>query len=431
MLYLPVTTLSGSEIRLPVFASDLYRLCGMVLDAENDNSQLSLLCASSPGVLLYVASRMHSETGVSVACIGSATEFIEESLFMSAIESDALAPVDDLAMEQLEHLNKWRAKPTRKRLAKYLGVVSNLGLSEARKVIKTIFAADFSFERLEFDSRATRNVITSIESSSERFPARQMWLMCAKIQSLQLEFQSELLQKKMQSLKQLAYGASHEINNPLANIATRAQTLMTDEPKRSRRQKLAVIYSQAMRAHEMIADMMLFACPPELNPEPQQVSELVNRVAEEMRRELKEHQVTISIRQYPDVPICECDSTQVCVALKAMFNNALLSIGSEGDIRVQIWRRNDADIAVSVADNGHGVCDDIADQIFDPFFSGREAGRGLGFGLSKAWRIAELHGGKLELQSQCDEGARFVMTLPIRSASGRNAVDRIDNVRAA
>ncbi|MCC7476100.1 MAG: HAMP domain-containing histidine kinase, partial [Pirellulales bacterium] len=73
------------------------------------------------------------------------------------------------------------------------------------------------------------------------------------------EFERRLQHEKLESLKELAYGASHEINNPLANIAARAQTLLADEPQPERRRKLIAIHRQALRAHEMISDLMLFA----------------------------------------------------------------------------------------------------------------------------------------------------------------------------
>ena len=74
----------------------------------------------------------------------------------------------------------------------------------------------------------------------------------------------ELEQAKLDALKELAYGASHEINNPLANISARAQTLLRDEPDPERRRALEAIQQQALRAHEMISDLMLFARPPRL-----------------------------------------------------------------------------------------------------------------------------------------------------------------------
>ena len=73
---------------------------------------------------------------------------------------------------------------------------------------------------------------------------------------------------------------------------------------------------------------------------------------------------------------------------------------------------NDTFLQVSVQDNGVGVDDRVRRHLFDPFFSGREAGRGLGFGLSKSWRIIEQHGGEIILDENQPHGTRFVFWLP-------------------
>src|SRR5215212_7463577 len=92
------------------------------------------------------------------------------------------------------------------------------------------------------------------------------------------EFEQRLERAKLDALKELAYGASHEINNPLANISARAQTLLDDEQDPQRRQKLIAIRRQAMRAHEMISDLMLFARPPKLQPISVSLPELIRKV---------------------------------------------------------------------------------------------------------------------------------------------------------
>jgi signal transduction histidine kinase len=74
-------------------------------------------------------------------------------------------------------------------------------------------------------------------------------------------------------------------------------------------------------------------------------------------------------------------------------------------------------VQITIADNGPGIPADIRPKIFDPFFSGREAGRGLGFGLPKAWRIITLHGGDIEVRETPASGATFVVSLPA-SATG-------------
>src|SRR3990172_466304 len=96
------------------------------------------------------------------------------------------------------------------------------------------------------------------------------------------EFSAELERQKLEAMKELAYGASHEINNPLANIAARAQTLLRDEADPQRQRKLAAIHRQAMRAHEMIADLMLFARPPAMNVAACDLPRLVQQVVDEL-----------------------------------------------------------------------------------------------------------------------------------------------------
>src|SRR5687767_1922318 len=76
------------------------------------------------------------------------------------------------------------------------------------------------------------------------------------------DFDQRLLREKLASLKEFAYGASHELNNPLFNISSRAQLLLRDERDPERRRKLSTIYAHAMRASEMISDMALAAQPP-------------------------------------------------------------------------------------------------------------------------------------------------------------------------
>ena len=94
--------------------------------------------------------------------------------------------------------------------------------------------------------------------------------------------------------------------------------------------------------------------------------------------------------------------------------------------------RDRFNIGVTISDNGPGVNREHKKHLFDPFFSGREAGRGIGFGLSKAWRIVDLHGGSLTLDQTYEGGARFEIDLPISASLGKSQNEsRIDNARAA
>jgi signal transduction histidine kinase len=77
-------------------------------------------------------------------------------------------------------------------------------------------------------------------------------------------------------------------------------------------------------------------------------------------------------------------------------------------------------VGIVVTDDGPGILPEHRPHIFDPFYSARQAGRGLGLGLSKCWRIVGLHHGRIEVQSEPGQGACFTITLPWRQPKAGN-----------
>ncbi len=437
MLYLPAFRFEDREVRLPSPPIDILRLCAALVDSAEEVRDLESILVINPSLLIWAIRKFSAKLDQPVESLYELISGLKQGFLETDLESIAFEPAPALTPHQEQSLSKWLTKPKLKRLHKYLVAVTELDDSTAARLLSQIVADDF---RVACSGDCNLNQETSVDAISERWtrlkpdqlPIRQVCLAVAKLHRLERKFDCELQHQKLQAMKQMAYGASHEINNPLANIATRAQSLMSDETNPSRRQRLSVIYAQAMRAHEMISDMMLFAHPPELNPETVEPRQLVQAVVEELRSEMIAAEIGFQIRQYPNVPAIELDVTQFAVALKALLQNAMHAIHRCGEIRIQIWRRSDQSIGIAVADNGSGVDPAIANQIFDPFFSGREAGRGLGFGLSKAWRIAQLHGGQICLDPDHTPGARFVMCLPLMQNNlSKRQCSRIDIVRAA
>ena len=247
------------------------------------------------------------------------------------------------------------------------------------------------------------------------------------------DFSAALEAAKLEALYQFAYGLSHEINNPLANISTRAQTLLASERDPERRRKLATIVQQAFRAHEMIADLMLFARPPALRKEPVDLAKLADTVVAELQDQAHEQGTRLSRTGDGGPLVVTVDPTHIAVALKALVQNALEAVRTGGAVEVEAIRSTEYSVPgtlesnpkskiraptpvghlkLIVSDTGPGIPPEIRLHIFDPFFSGREAGRGLGLGLSKAWRIVQLHGGSIEVENQPGSGAKFTIALP-------------------
>ncbi len=240
----------------------------------------------------------------------------------------------------------------------------------------------------------------------------------ARLAELEDRFRQTLEAEKLEAMAEFAAGAGHEINNPLTVIAGRAQLFLRDETDPERRRALSLINSQAMRVHEMIADMMLFARPPEPEMEQIDLQELLGRLVEEVspRAALQETMLRVTGRHGP-VQL-DADPVQLTVALQAMVNNSLEAIGRGGRIDIDI-DRSERGVEIRVTDDGPGMTPEERSHVFDPYYSARQAGRGLGLGLSKAWRIITNHGGRIDVESEPGRGAVFTITLTGKAVDGR------------
>jgi signal transduction histidine kinase len=239
----------------------------------------------------------------------------------------------------------------------------------------------------------------------------------------EIEFQRRLEAEKLEALAEFAAGAGHEINNPLAVIAGRAQLLLRGEHDPERRRALAVINGQAMRIHEMIAEVMLFARPPRPQMAACDLAAIVRALADELLPKACDRRIELTL----DIPASgheiHADAVQLTIALKAIVDNALAVLNAGGRIRVAV-RRTIADGGTSLAeivisDNGPGISPEVRRHLFDPFFSGRGAGRGLGMGLAKCWRIVTNHDGRIDVESTPGHGATFTVTLPVEDEGSR------------
>ena len=237
-----------------------------------------------------------------------------------------------------------------------------------------------------------------------------------RLADLETRFGSSLEREKLAALAELAGGAGHEINNPLAVIAGRAQLLLPGERNPQRRRELAVIGAQAMRIHEMIADLMLFARPPQLKTARCDLGELVDQALRPIREEAQQRDLHLVLTLPQQPVVVPADATQLAVAVGALIRNSLEAIVGSGQIKVSIdWSVGaaaDRWAEIVVNDDGPGLSDDVRRHLFDPYYSGRPAGRGVGLGLSKCWRIVAAHSGRVEVASEPGGGATFRLLLP-------------------
>lgn len=222
-----------------------------------------------------------------------------------------------------------------------------------------------------------------------------------------LKGQSDIAKREL--AHSLAYGLSHEINNPLANIATRAQSLAIVVEDVDQKQSLQRIVDQTSRAHAMIADLMFYSNPPEPRMENFDLCGRIALVIESVAEAAAERGIDVRLieTEHSDDRVVSGgvvsgDPEMIGEAVLVLVRNAIDAIGTDGCIEVRSTSTLDADAnvhtTVQVCDSGPGLSAQQAAKAFDPYFSGREAGRGLGLGLCRAQRILQLHDGTIEIQ---------------------------------
>ncbi|HUQ69056.1 MAG TPA: HAMP domain-containing sensor histidine kinase, partial [Planctomycetaceae bacterium] len=203
---------------------------------------------------------------------------------------------------------------------------------------------------------------------------------------------------RLAALAEFAAGAGHEINNPLATIIGRAQQLLRDEPESARRQSLAVIVAQAYRIRDMIGDVMAFARPPVPSTSAVDLSAIVRDTARKLESELETLHCRIDLSTIEGLTV-GVDPVQLAIVVSELIRNAVDALQPDGgEIRVAV-SSSSARAVLEVSDSGRGFLELERTHAFDPFFSGRQAGRGLGFGLCKVWQIVRLHRGEITIES--------------------------------
>lgn len=234
---------------------------------------------------------------------------------------------------------------------------------------------------------------------------------------------ARLGEAKLTALAEFAAGAGHEINNPLAVISGEAQYLLrheewiTDDGLRPVRLSLENVIAQTKRVHSLLRDLMQFARPLAARPAWFELPALMGEVASSLSGLAAQKQARVEVVA-PDRFAAFADVEQLRQALACLLRNAL-EAAAGGWARLTL--RPGERVEVWVEDSGPGPTPEQLPHLFDPFFSGRNAGRGRGMGLPVAWRLARQQGGDVRHEARRDGGpTRFVLSLPASSA-GREA----------
>ncbi|MCC7015474.1 MAG: HAMP domain-containing protein [Planctomycetes bacterium] len=221
---------------------------------------------------------------------------------------------------------------------------------------------------------------------------------------------------RLAGLGTMAAGIAHEINNPLASIASCAEGLErklergTSTPEQQR-EYLQIIAKEAYRAHGITSRLLEFARS-EGGPKVEfSVEEMMRELEVLLEHRLRARSITLARACDPGLPSMYGRASECKQVLLNLVHNAIDASPAGGTIRVAC-RRDDGVAVLEVEDQGPGIAPEHLERIFDPFFTTKDPGKGTGLGLAIVHRIVESHGGRVEVQNT-SHGALFRVRVPL------------------
>ena len=222
--------------------------------------------------------------------------------------------------------------------------------------------------------------------------------------------------ERLATAGELAASMAHEIRNPLAAIVN-ATALLTDEgglTPAERAATLGAIRTEARRLNRILSDFLRFARPQEARRAAGDLGEVVEHVGALVRDDRsRAPRVDVRVAIDPAVPRFAFDRDQLTQVLWNVALNGVEAMDGRGRLSLEVARQN-GDVALAVSDTGPGIPRECLPRVFEPFYSGKPNGSGLG--LTIAERIVAAHGGRIEIDSEPGRGTRVTMLFPLEVA---------------
>ncbi len=224
--------------------------------------------------------------------------------------------------------------------------------------------------------------------------------------------------EKLRAVGSLVGGVAHEINNPLTGVIGYSELMLRKCVGSENERELNKILKSALRCKSIVENLLVFSRQTTQEKQKVDMNNVLDSTLDLRAYWLRRNNIEI-VRHYGELPHVLVDPQMIQQVLLDIIENAEQAIkdahGSDGgELTIETFH-DSSRMLISITDNGTGIHEDIISRIFEPFFSTREVGQGAGLGLSSSYGIVKEHGGDLSVQSNPNEGATFIIELPIQS----------------
>jgi signal transduction histidine kinase len=228
---------------------------------------------------------------------------------------------------------------------------------------------------------------------------------------LQDSFEQVKRADRLSAIGQLSASLAHEIRNPLASIDGAANLIESPQTSEEmRRGSFAVIHKEIQRLNRLLTSLLDFARPRKPEFQPTEPGRLLDAIINLTNHSAQQKGITIRKDVPLSVPPFECDPEQMKQVILNLTINAVQAMAAPGEI-VLSARQKDSSVMICVRDQGPGIPEEDIDKIFNPFFTTKDAGTGLG--LSVVHQIVNQHGGTVTAERNPDRGMTFSLVVPL------------------
>lgn len=270
-------------------------------------------------------------------------------------------------------------------------------------------------EELELKNDINKKLLRETEQFNETLENK-----VAEVKAELKANQSKLIKnEKLATVGELATKIAHEIRNPLSGIALALENLNKILSNDSQRDMVSDITREVDRLNGIIVELFQLAIPRELKLQKANPNTLVSAAADIVRKEAGENNIRIELNMTNEYADVSMDYEQMQQVLINILINAIHAINKPGGVIAVSTSYDDDNLMIRISDNGPGMDREIMEKIFEPFYSTKKNGSGLG--LSICENIVEAHGGEILVESEGGSGANFTLLIP-KDASEFNGV---------
>jgi len=233
---------------------------------------------------------------------------------------------------------------------------------------------------------------------------------------------------RLASLGQLSASVAHEINNPISgvlNLSTLLERLMASGAFPAGREAefqkyLGRISAETARVGRIVSDLLAFSRRSKPQRVPADLNKLVMSTVGLVSHKLKMNNAEAVLDLQPDLPQVECDPSQMQQVILNLTMNGAEAMQPKGGGQLTVRTRLVPDedcVELCVSDTGEGISPENLSKIYDPFFTTKAEGKGVGLGLAVLYGIVKAHDGEVEVMSTKNVGTTFTVTIPLRPRS--------------